>query len=178
MLLQHGYCTLVSILFGPLSRLFINLTMCIRALFPKCATTLGLVEQAFWRVPFFHRMNWCKFLWGNPCWAIEHSTTGTLSSGLRILDAFLSFCCMNELGEGFGCVDFARILISCRKLQLFLLEHCPLASHCQQSPRILCPRCFVIWFLIRAFYNFHFRHQNSYRTSCSIHLFTIVLTLW
>ena len=52
-LLQHGYCTLVIILFGPFARLFINLTMCIRALFPKSATTLGLVEQAFWTVPLF-----------------------------------------------------------------------------------------------------------------------------
>ena len=33
--------------------LFINLTMCIRALVPKFATALGLVEQAFWRVPLF-----------------------------------------------------------------------------------------------------------------------------
>ena len=46
-LLQHSYCTLVFILFGPFTRLFINLTVCIRALFPKQATTLGLVEQAF-----------------------------------------------------------------------------------------------------------------------------------
>ena len=27
-LLQHSYCTFVIILFGPFSRLFINLTMC------------------------------------------------------------------------------------------------------------------------------------------------------
>ena len=31
-LLQHGYCTFVINLFGPCTRLFINLTMCIRAL--------------------------------------------------------------------------------------------------------------------------------------------------
>ena len=52
-LLQHGYCTFVIILFGPLTKLFINLAMRIRALFPKSATTLGLVEQTFWRVPLF-----------------------------------------------------------------------------------------------------------------------------
>ena len=52
-LFQHGYCTFVIILFGPFTRLFINLTMCIRALSPQSATTLGLVEQAFWRVPLF-----------------------------------------------------------------------------------------------------------------------------
>ena len=48
---QHGYCTFVIILFGPFTRLFINLTMCIRALFNKSTNTLGLVEQAFWKVP-------------------------------------------------------------------------------------------------------------------------------
>ena len=52
-LLQHGYCTFVIIRFGPFTRLFINLTMCLWALFSKFATTLGLVEQAFWKVPFF-----------------------------------------------------------------------------------------------------------------------------
>ena len=66
--------------------------------------------------------------------------------------AFLSFCCMTELGDGFGCFIFlARVLMSGRKLQLSPLEHCPLASHCQQSPRILCSRCFVPWFLTTAF---------------------------
>ena len=52
-LLQHGYCTFVITLFGPFARLFINLAVCIRALFTKSATTLGLVEQAFWRMPLF-----------------------------------------------------------------------------------------------------------------------------
>ena len=40
---QHGYCTFVMILCGPFTSLFFNLTMCIRTLFPKCASTLGLV---------------------------------------------------------------------------------------------------------------------------------------
>ena len=80
-LLQHNYCTFVIILFGPFTRLFINLTMCIRALLPKSATTLGLVEQAFWRVPFF--TEWIgasslKVILAGPS---RHSTTGTLASG-------------------------------------------------------------------------------------------------
>ena len=147
-LLQQGYCTFVIIRFGPFTRLFINLAMRMRALFPKFATALGLVEQAFWRVDTFYRMNWCKFLWGNPCRAIEtfyHWDAFPL--GLRVLDAFLSFRCMKEFGDEFGCDIFARLLKSWRKLQLSPLEHCPLASHCQQSPRILCPRCFVPWIL-------------------------------
>ena len=37
---------------------------------------------------------------------------GLFPLGLRVLDAFLSFCRVEGLGEGFGCVDFARLLIS------------------------------------------------------------------
>ena len=39
--------------FWTFRRLFINLAMRIRALFLKSATTLGLVKQAFWRMPLF-----------------------------------------------------------------------------------------------------------------------------
>ena len=57
------------------------LTMCIRALFPKSATALGLVEQAFWRVPLFTK--WViassfEVILARPS---RHSTTGTLSPG-------------------------------------------------------------------------------------------------
>ena len=49
---------------------------------PNRQPTLGLVEQAFWRVPLFTRMNWCKFLWGNPCKGDRYILPlGTLSSG-------------------------------------------------------------------------------------------------
>ena len=51
-LFQHSHSTFVIIRFRPFRRLFIKLTMCERALFPKPTTTLGLAEQAFWRVPF------------------------------------------------------------------------------------------------------------------------------
>ena len=52
-LLQHDYCNIVIILFGPLTWLFINLTVCIRAILSKFGTALGFVEQAFWMVPLF-----------------------------------------------------------------------------------------------------------------------------
>ena len=52
-LFQHSHSTFVIIRFRPFRRLFINLTMCEWALLPKTATTLGLLEQAFWRVPLF-----------------------------------------------------------------------------------------------------------------------------
>ena len=49
---QHGHCTFVAF-FRPFARLFFCLAMRIRALFPKSASILGLVEPAFWRMPFF-----------------------------------------------------------------------------------------------------------------------------
>ena len=77
--------------------------------------------------PCLCSMNWCKFVWGNPCKAIEtFFHRGFLPLGLLVLDAFLSFCRVEELGEGFGCVIFPRLFISWRNLQLSPLEHCPL----------------------------------------------------
>ena len=98
---------LSSFFFDLLTRLFINLTMCIRALFPNSATTLGLVEQAFWRVPLF--TEWVgasafEVILARPS---RHSTTGTFSSGTSDSRWFSrSFCCMIEVGDGFDCVIF------------------------------------------------------------------------
>ena len=72
---------------------------------------------------------------------------GLLPLGLRVLDDFRSLCCMKEFGDGFDGVIFPRLLISWRKLQLSPFTHCPLVSHCQNSPRILCARCFCPWTL-------------------------------
>ena len=80
-LLQHSYCTFVIILFGPFSRLFINLTVCVWALFTKPTTTLGLVEQAFWKVPLFTKWviaSSSKVILARPS---RHSTAGTSASG-------------------------------------------------------------------------------------------------
>ena len=34
---------------------------------------------------------------------------GLLPLGLLVFDEFLQFCRVEDLGEGFGCVDFARL---------------------------------------------------------------------
>ena len=150
--LQHGYCTFVIILFGPFTWLIINLTMCIRTLFTKSATTLYLEEHAFWRVPCFTKLMQVPLrssLQGH-----RHILPlGLFPLVLRVVDACRSFCCMKEFGDVFDCVIFPRLLISWRKLQLSPFTHCPLVSHCQQSPRILCTRCFVPWFMTTAFFS-------------------------
>ena len=138
--IQHSHCTFVTILFRPFARLFVNLAMSIRALFLKSVSILGLAEQTFWEMPFSQN-GLVQVPFKN---SLHGSRTifplGLLPLGLLVLDAFPSFCRVEELGEGFGCVDFARL---CQKLQLSPFEHCPLVFHCQQSPRVLCPRCFV-----------------------------------
>ena len=180
LLLQHGYCTFVTMILRPFSRLFINLAMCIWALFPKAATTLGLVEQAFWRVPSFTKWviaSSSKVILAGPS---RRSTTGTSASGTSGSRWFFrSFCCMKEFGDGFDGVIFPRLSISWRKLQLSPFTHCPLASHCQQSPRVLCTRCFVPWFLTTtSFSKFPLLAPKFlFRFSCSILLFTIVFNL-
>ena len=80
-LVQHSYCTLVIIRFGPFRRLFIVLTVCIRALFRKSATTLGLVEQAFWRVPLFTERVVASSFEVILARSSIHSTTGASSPG-------------------------------------------------------------------------------------------------
>ena len=151
-LLQHSYCTFVIILFGPFTRLFINLTMCVWTLLPKPATTLGLVELAFWRMPLFTK--WViassfEVILARPS---KQSPTGTYLWDFGFSMIFSS-CCMKEFGDGFDGVTFPRLLISWRKLQLSPPEHCPLNSHCQQSPRILCTGFFVPGFLTTAFFS-------------------------
>ena len=72
---------LLSPCLRPFARLFINLTMCEWALFPKPTTTLGLVEQAFRRMPSF--TGWViassfKVILARQS---RQSSTGTLASG-------------------------------------------------------------------------------------------------
>ena len=137
--------------------LVINLTMCTRAFFTESATTLRLVEQAFRRMPSF--AGWViassfDVILARPS---IHSTTGACSSGT-------SGSRMKELGEGFGCVNFARFLISWQKLQLSPSEHCPLAFHCQQISKnsLYTLFCSLDSWPRRVFHNFHFWHHNSY----------------
>ena len=179
--LQYSHCTFVIILFGPFSRLFIDLTMCERALLPKPTTTLGLVEQTFWRVPFFTEWSGASSFQVNLAWQSRHSTTGTFSSGTSG-SRWLSIILPHE--------RIRRRIRLCRFFHAYsyrggncncLLSHTARwFSHCQQSPRILCTRCFVPWFLTTAFFSkFPILAQKFlFRISCSILLFTIVFNLW
>ena len=71
----------VTILFRPFARLFINLAMRIRALFPKPASRFALVEQAFWRMPFFTEWSGASSFEVILARQSKHSSTGTSASG-------------------------------------------------------------------------------------------------
>ena len=177
----HSHCTFVTILFRPFMWLFINLAMRIRALLSKSASILRFVEQAFWRMPFFTEWIGASSFWGNPCTAVEpFSHLGFCLQDFWFSMQFFTLCCVRDLGEGFSCVIFARLFVSCRKLQLSPLTHCPLDSQCQQSSRILCSRCFVPWFLTTVFFSKFplLAPKFLFRISCSILLFTIAFNLW
>ena len=68
---QHGHCTVVTIIFIPFGRLFINLAMCIRALVPNICIHFLTCGTSTLEDATFHRMEWCNFLWGNPCTGVE-----------------------------------------------------------------------------------------------------------
>ena len=135
-----------------------------RALFPQICNRSWSCRTSILEGATFYRMNWCKFLWGNPCRAIEtFYHWDLLPLGLRVLDAFLSFCCMKEFGDGFGCVNFARFInivtettiVSFRNTARWL----PIANNLQEFfvhavlPLDSWPR--------RLSHNFHFWPQNS-----------------
>ena len=128
-----------------------------------------------------HRMNWCKFLQGNPCMAIETFHHWDSPLGPRVLEAFLSFCCMKEFGDGFDGVIFPRLLISWRKLRLSPLSTLPvglpIAKNLQDFfvhavlPPDSWPR--------RFFHKFHFWCQNSYFVCLARYFFSpSFINLW
>ena len=92
--LQHSYCTFLIIRFTPFRRLFINLTIYEWALFPKPTTTLGLVEHAFWRMPFFTKwviLSSSEVILARPS---RHSTTGTSLWNFWFTKYFSHSACM------------------------------------------------------------------------------------
>ena len=58
-------------LFWVFARLFVNLAMCIRALFRESATFFLTCRTSTLEDATLHRMELRKFLWGNPCTAVE-----------------------------------------------------------------------------------------------------------
>ena len=73
-------CNFVTIRFSPFARLFFNLAMHIGALFPKSASILRLVEQAFRRMPFFTEWSGASSFEVILAGQSSHSSTGASAS--------------------------------------------------------------------------------------------------
>ena len=150
---QHSHCTSVTILCRPFARVFFNLAMRIRALFRKSATTLGLVEQEFWRMPFFTkriRASSCEVILAKQS---KHSSTGTFASrtsGSRCISLRLPrrrarsriplccFCTLIDIVTETATVSFSTLPVGF-----------PIANNIQE------------FFVRRFFHNFRFWRQNS-----------------
>ena len=168
----------VTILSGPFSRLFINLTVCVWALFPKPTTTLGLVQQGFWRVPLF--TGWIgassfEVILAGPS---RHSTTGTLSSGTSGSRCF-SLILLHERNRRWIrlCHFFHAYWYrggNCNCLLLHTARWFPFANNLQEF--FVHAVLFTDSWPRRSSHNFH--PNFLFRMSCSILLFTIVFNLW
>ena len=173
-LLQHVYCTFVNILLGPFTRLFINLTMCIRALFTKFATTLCLVEQAFRRVPSF--TEWViassfKVILARPS---RRSTTRTLTFGTSG-PRWFSFILLHErIRRRIWWCNFYHAYWyrggNCSCLLSHIARWLPIANNLREFfvHAVLPPDS---W-LRRFSHNFHSRRQNSYFVFLARHFFS------
>ena len=90
---------------------------------------------------------------------------GLLPLGLRVLDVFLSFCCMKEFGDGFGCVIFARFFLkyrdgNCNCLPLNTARWLLISNNLQEF--FVHAVLYLDSLPRRLFQNFRFWLQNSY----------------
>ena len=155
-LLQKRHCTFVTIRFGPFRRLFINLTMCVWALLPKPTNHSWSSSTSILEGAMFHKMSYCKFLWGNPCKAIEtfyHWDFYLWDFGSSMVFAHSAAWKNSETDL---MVNFSH-------------------AYSYRGGTVLFPDSWPR----RSSQNFHFCSQKFwFRVSCSILLFTIVFNLW
>ena len=123
-ILQYSYSTFVIILFGPFARLFINLAVCIRALFLKYASIFWIVEQALGRMPLFTKWVGASSFEVILARQSRRSSTGTFSSatsGSRRISLILlhertrrrirlcHFCTLINIGTETAIVSFRTL---------------------------------------------------------------------
>ena len=148
--------------FRPLAKLFFNVAMRIRSLFSKSASVLRLVEQAFWRMPFFTEWIVVSSFSVIVAEQWKHSTTGAVASGTSGSPRNSLILLRRRTRRRIRLCHFCTLINIVTETAIVSFEHCPSAFHCQHSPRVLCSRCFVTWFLITAFFSkFPFLASNS-----------------
>ena len=138
--------------------------MRIRALFPKSATSLGFVEKAFWRMPFFTKWS-CASSFEVilaqqsspfPTWASASRTSGSrcifhilLRRRARRRIPLCRFCTLIDIVTETAMVSFNTLHVGL-----------PLPTISQTSLFTLF--CSLDYWPRRIFHNFHFWRQNSY----------------
>ena len=122
----------------------------------------------------FHKMSFCKFLWGNPCKAIgTFYHWGFFFWNFGVFDAFFSSWCMKELGDGFA-VSFSHVYWyrdgNCNCLLLNTHRWTPIANSLQEFfvHAVLFPDSWPR----RFFHNFHFWRPNSYFENLARYFFS------
>ena len=170
-ILQKSHCNFVTILFeisckavrqpGGV-RKSTYLQICID--FRTCRTTTP--EDAI-----FHRMELCKFLWGNPPTAVS-GTPGSRCIFHTLL--------RRRSRRRIRLCQFCTLILVVSETAVVSFRTLPSAFHCQQYTRLLCSRCFTVWFLTTALVSkFPFLASKFFILKvCSILLFTIVFNLW
>ena len=78
---QHGHCIFATILFRFFAGLFVNLAVCVGALFPKSASIFWVVEQALCWMPFFTEWSGASSFEVILAGPSRRSTAGTSASG-------------------------------------------------------------------------------------------------
>ena len=172
-LFQQSHITFVTIRFGPFCRLFINLTMCVWALLPKPTTTLGLLVQAFWRVPCFTKWviaSSSEVILARPS---RHSTTGTFSSGTsgsRWFSLILLHERIRRRIWWWTCTTLIRIVAETAIVSFHTLPVCfplpTISKNCVHA--VLSPDSWPR----RSSQNFNFWSQNSYFVNLARYFFS------
>ena len=106
----------------------------------------GIPEDAI-----FHRMNWCKFLWGHPCKAIE--TCYYWDSCLWDFAFSVHFFILlhERIRTRIRMCRFCTFIDIATETAIVFIRTLPVDFHYQQSPGSFCPRIFVPWFLTTTF---------------------------
>ena len=99
-LFQHSHCTFVTFLLRPFAWLFNQPGGVHKSTFPKICIHFRTCKTSILEDAIFHRMEWCKFLWGR---SLHGSRAifplGLLPLELLVPDAFFTLCCVEEILE-------------------------------------------------------------------------------
>ena len=154
--------------------------MCIRALFLKSATTLRLLEQAFWRVPLFTQKVDASSFEVILARSSIHFTTGISSSGTSSSRCFSLILLHDGIRKRFRLCHFSTLINIVTETAIIysttLHVGLPLPTISKNSLYML----FCSWILDHGI-SFIISISGAnflFRISCSILLFNILFNLW